>query len=80
MIHYQVIKHDDVLHKPKGGNGRDLAQSYDKHKIKKTKLTTQIKTSITQRLRTDDLGWSVWEATATQLVRLNQLTGPQPSH
>ena len=37
------------------------------------------KTLITQQFWTD-LGWSIGEMTATQLVWFNQFTGFQPSH
>ena len=63
--------------------GRDLTQSYDKspytpEKIAKSKEKThkcKIKTSITQRFWTD-LGRPVGVATATQLVWINQIRGP----
>ena len=51
----------------------------DKSKKQRDNTKTPSKTSITQRLRTD-LGRSVGVTIATQLVRLNRLTGSQPSH
>ena len=51
----------------------------EKSKKQRDNTKTPPKTSITQRLRTD-LGRSVGETTATQLVWLNRLTGSQPSH
>ena len=51
----------------------------EKSKKQRDNTKTPPKTSITQRLRAD-LGRSVWATIATQLVRLNQLTGSQPYH
>ena len=66
--------------------GRDPTQSYNKspYHHKKIQNTTQQnkhtqETSIQQRLRTD-LGRSVGITIANQLVWLNRLAGPQPSH
>ena len=68
--------------------GRDLTQSYDKspytnRNVKKGKVTTQQstqqKSSIKQRLRTD-LGRSVGVTTATQLVWLTGLRAHLPTN
>ena len=51
----------------------------EKSKKQRDNTKTPPKTSITPRLRTD-VGWSVGETTATQLVWLNRFMGSQPSH
>ena len=51
----------------------------EKSKKQRDNTKTPPKTLITQRLRTD-LGRSVGVTIATQLVWLNRLMGPQPSH
>ena len=65
---------------------RDVTQSHDKspypnRKLKKksVNIKTPQTTSITQRLRTN-VGRSVGEARAIQLVWLKPITGSQPSH
>ena len=69
------------LHNDSGPRKKNrLTQSYEKAptpagKLKKSDNTKRpLKTSITQRLRTD-LGRSVGVTTATQLVWLNRFTG-----
>ena len=59
--------------------GRDLTQSYDKSPYTKRNVKTNnaIKSSITQRLRTD-LGRPVGVTTATQLVCLTVLHSHSP--